>query len=499
MRRLSLKVSLSYSSRNARRSRAHPTASRSSCAPRRRQRAESEGRPARPDRRHLMHFMARHGPLRCRGPRRGGAAARRRGGAKRVQLVRGMDEACPVSTGGGTRRVHLVREGGGGGGAEGPALRAIGCAARTPAQRARRQLTDPHAARRQLTDPHAARRQLTDPHAARYGPRAVLGSVRMRRGAGEREHSRASGRGNSRRGGGGPCARLAHGLHLLREDGLERVRVAHRLLPERAVRQRRVQFVRRDGRDVSTLYGREGGGGPPRAWRSSAAPPGAPRPSRPYQPRSARAPRATSGVSPPPSYCSPYHSPYCTLSLPLLPPLPYCSPYHSPYCTLSLPLLPPLPYCSPYHSPYCTLSLPLLPPLPYCSPYHSPYCTLSRARRAAPHLLQLAKLLALRARAHLRRDRVRPRAVELRPKQPDVPAQRQHFHASRGRARLRTVPPARRARCRRAVRRRRRRPAPLVRLRPPARVGAECHPPPPPSLLLPLLMSLLYTPSVDNS
>ena len=33
---------------------------------------------------------------------------------QRVQLVRGRDEACPVSTGGGTRRVQLVREGRGG-------------------------------------------------------------------------------------------------------------------------------------------------------------------------------------------------------------------------------------------------------------------------------------------------------------------------------------------------------------------------------------------------
>ena len=31
---------------------------------------------------------------------------------------------------------------------------------------------------------------------------------------------------------------------------------------------RRVQLVRRDGRDVSTLYGREGGGGRPPRWRS---------------------------------------------------------------------------------------------------------------------------------------------------------------------------------------------------------------------------------------
>ena len=32
-----------------------------------------------------------------------------------------------------------------------------------------------------------------------------------------------------------------------------------------------------------------------------------------------------------------------------------------------------------------------------------------------------------------------------------------------------------------------------------ARGAARVHPPPPPSLLLPLPMSLLYTPSVDNS
>jgi len=42
----------------------------------------------------------------------------------RVQFCPSEDETCPVSTGGGTRRVQLVREGGGGGsgGGEGGAL-----------------------------------------------------------------------------------------------------------------------------------------------------------------------------------------------------------------------------------------------------------------------------------------------------------------------------------------------------------------------------------------
>jgi hypothetical protein len=47
----------------------------------------------------------------------------------------------------------------------------------------------------------------------------------------------------------------------------------------------------------------------------------------------------------PPSYSSPYHSPYCTLPPPAPPPLPpsFSSPYHSPYCTLPPPAPPPPP------------------------------------------------------------------------------------------------------------------------------------------------------------
>jgi len=142
-----------------------------------------------------MHFRALHGPLRCRDPR-GGAAARRRG--------------------------------------EGPALRAIGFAARTPAQR--------------------TRRQLTDPHAARYGPRVVRGSVRILWGAGDR-----------------PSAPVAG----------ERAPAAWTPFPPRG----RPQMS--PGRPP-----------PPRAWRSSAAPHAAPRSSRPCQPRPGRGPRTTSGVSP---------------------------------------------------------------------------------------------------------------------------------------------------------------------------------------------------------
>jgi len=40
----------------------------------------------------------------------------------------------------------------------------------------------------------------------------------------------------------------------------------------------------------------------------------------------------------PPSYSSPYHSPYCTLPPPAPPPPPpHCSPYQSPYCTAAAP------------------------------------------------------------------------------------------------------------------------------------------------------------------
>jgi hypothetical protein len=57
----------------------------------------------------------RSGAADLHGPRLG---CERGGGAPvRVQSVRGRDEACAVSTGGGTRRVQLVREGGGGGAA----------------------------------------------------------------------------------------------------------------------------------------------------------------------------------------------------------------------------------------------------------------------------------------------------------------------------------------------------------------------------------------------
>ena len=48
-----------------------------------------------------------------RAPRRRGRRRRRRGGAGR-QCSGRRDETCPVSTGGGTRRVQLVREGGAG-------------------------------------------------------------------------------------------------------------------------------------------------------------------------------------------------------------------------------------------------------------------------------------------------------------------------------------------------------------------------------------------------
>ena len=72
-----------------------------------------------------------------------------------------------------------------------------------------------------------------------------------------REHSRAlgrSGRAALRRGGG--C------------------RAVGRAREERRKGTRRVQLVRRDGRDVSTLYGREGGGGgaPSRACRARSLP-----------------------------------------------------------------------------------------------------------------------------------------------------------------------------------------------------------------------------------
>ena len=62
----------------------------------------------------------------------------------------------------------------------------------------------------------------------------------------------------------------------------------------------------------------------------------APRP-RPSALRSPpRLPAGGDGRPPhPPSYCSPYASPYCALSLP---PPSYCSPYASPYCALSLSL-----------------------------------------------------------------------------------------------------------------------------------------------------------------
>jgi hypothetical protein len=164
---------------------------------------------------------------------------------------------------------------------------------------------------------------------------------------------------------------------------------------------RRVQLVRRDGRDVSTLYGREGEGGggcevvlsasppevsedgqeragPPRELHSRIAGP-QPRPRLPAGPRTALVPPAPHSVKP--------------LSVELLKastsppaPLPYYCPYRCPYCTLSLlkasPFSLPLPHTveplrggsrDPRTPPSLPLSLPRTPP--HRSPYASPHRT----------------------------------------------------------------------------------------------------------------------------
>ena len=73
-------------------------------------------------------WVPRSTPARCRcAAGRPSAGARRR---RRLVIVRGRDDACPISTGGGTRRVQLVREGGGGRGAAGADAGGVRAAAR---------------------------------------------------------------------------------------------------------------------------------------------------------------------------------------------------------------------------------------------------------------------------------------------------------------------------------------------------------------------------------
>ena len=90
-------------------------------------------------------------------------------------------------------------------------------------------------------------------------PHWACGGLARRRAPRERACAGAGGRARDRR------RRVRDAPRRLRRPAqrLRRTRV-----PGRGKGTRRVQLVRRDGRDVSTLYGREGGGGGTADWRA---------------------------------------------------------------------------------------------------------------------------------------------------------------------------------------------------------------------------------------
>ena len=166
------------------------------------------------------------------------------------------DKTCPVGTEGWTRRVHFVRKGRGRGGGSAPAARAssqqrpaapaaprapppppppTSAASRASRARSRTRLRKGIASTSALSGSKpgssSTRRRATAPAAtssfingSRSSPSAAASPAKSRPSKGSASAQR--------------CCRYA-----------------------RTCDTRRVQLVRRDGRDVSTLYGREGGGG----------------------------------------------------------------------------------------------------------------------------------------------------------------------------------------------------------------------------------------------
>ena len=115
---------------------------------------------------------------------------------------------------------------------------------------------------------------------------------------------------------------------------------------------------------------------------------------------------------PPPPYSCPYPSPYCTHSPSLeqvkcSPPRASSSP-SSPTPVPPAPTLRAPPPCSPRSS-----GAPPLPP-PFCSPYHTPYCSLAHGARSAPSLFRPSLVGPQRALSARHGGRGRGREIAAR-------------------------------------------------------------------------------------